>query len=110
MPRFYIDTSVQNRLVCDDAGHEFASLEAARAVAVQALTEMAQETMPDGDTRPVLAIVRGEDGSTLLQASLMLRVTSFVAEAHRDDAPRIPSLSSSVRTPDATLRPILSPN
>ena len=100
MPRFHIDTSAQNRLVRDDAGHEFPNLEAAKTVAVKALTEIAQETMPDGDTRPVFAIVRGEDGSTLLEARLTLRVTSPMpgvqhCEGAPDFRPSVVSLHAS---------------
>ena len=44
---------------------------------------MAREKLPDGDARTFLAIVRGEDGAQLLQANLILKVTSLKPDAVR---------------------------
>ena len=78
MPRFYIDTSDQDHFVRDETGHEFEDVDAAKAAAVDALPDMARDVLPDGDARTFLAIVRGADGRSLLQASLTLNISSLV--------------------------------
>lgn len=78
MPRFYIDTSDQNRFVRDDTGIECVDLEAAKDQAVNALPDMARDALPDGDMRTFLAVVRDAEGRALLQASLTLSITSLV--------------------------------
>lgn len=83
MPRFYIDTSDEDQFVQDDTGYEFADVEDAKRAAVDALPDMAREKLPNGDARAFLAIVRGEDGRSLLQASLTLKVTSLRPTAKR---------------------------
>ena len=83
MPRFYIDTSDQNHFVWDDVGKDYFDLEAAKAEAVSALPDMARDELPDGDARTFLAIVRGENGRALLQASLTLSVTSLIPTEKR---------------------------
>ena len=84
MPRFFIDTSDQDMFVRDERGHECVDVEAAKAAAIDALPDMAREKLPDGDARTFLAVIRGENGQTLLQASLQLQVTSLVPLAERD--------------------------
>ena len=83
MPRFYIDTSDQDCFIRDDSGHDFDDVEAAKAAAVDALPDMARDTLPDGDSRTFLAIVRGSAGEALLQASLTLQVTSLIPNTRR---------------------------
>ena len=83
MPLFFIDTSDQEAFVRDDTGAEFDDVDAAKAAAVDALPDMARDALPDGDARTFLAVVRGTDGSALLQASLTLQVTSMVATKTR---------------------------
>ncbi len=83
MPRFFIDTSDQEHFVRDETGHDFEDVEAAKAAAVDALPDMARDELPDGDARTFLAIVRGQDGGPLLQASLTLQVTFLVPDAER---------------------------
>lgn len=78
MPLFFIDTSDEDRFVRDETGHDFEDVEAAKAAAVDALPDMARDTLPDGDARTFLAVVRGADGGALLQASLTLHVSSMV--------------------------------
>ena len=41
---------------------------------------MARDKLPDGESRTFLAVVRGDGGATLLQASLSLLVTSLVPD------------------------------
>lgn len=83
MQHFFIDTSDQDHFVRDDTGHDFEDVEEAKAAAVDALPDMARDVLPDGDARTFLAIVRGGDGSPLLQASLSLNITSLVPTAER---------------------------
>ena len=83
MPLFFIDTSDEQCFIRDEQGHEFDDVEAAKVAAVDALPDMARDVLPDGDTRQFLAIVRGSDGLSLLQASLTLHVTSLVPNAQR---------------------------
>jgi hypothetical protein len=78
MPRYFIDTSDQRHFVRDDFGGNYRDLEAAKAAAVDVLPDMARDELPDGDSRSFLAIVRSEDGDTLLQASLHLEVTHLL--------------------------------
>ena len=83
MPRYFIDTSDEDQFVQDDTGYEFADVEDAKRAAVAALPDMARERLPDGDARAFLAIVRGQDGKSLLQASLTLKVTSLIPTTER---------------------------
>ena len=75
MPRFYIDTSDQERFVRDLDGLEFADVEAAMNAAADALSDMAHDALPGGEARTFLAIVRDEHGRTLVQATMSFGVT-----------------------------------
>ena len=77
MPTFFIDTFDEDLFVRDEDGCDYADVEVAKQAAVNVLPDMARDTLPDGDSRTFLAIVRGEDGQALLQASLRLQVTSL---------------------------------
>ncbi len=72
MPRYYIDTDDGSLFVSDDEGQEFASVEAARAMAQKALVEMAQRLIPDGEHRTFTASIRDENGTVLYVATLSL--------------------------------------
>ena len=76
MPKFFIDTCDEEHFVRDMTGHTFDDLESAKAAAIEALPGMAADALPDGDARTFLAVVRGEQGDPLLQASLTLDVTA----------------------------------
>ena len=93
MPRFFIDTSDQRRFIRDDVGIVCEDAEAAKTAAVDALPDMARQELPDGDQRMFLAIVRGEDGSALLQCALSLTVTSLVPTPTRQGAVEAPTLA-----------------
>ena len=75
MPRFYIDTSDQERFVRDQEGYEFKDLMAAKNAAVDALPDMARDDLPDGDNRTFSAVVRDDRGETLLQATMSFALT-----------------------------------
>jgi hypothetical protein len=79
MPRFFIDTADEAHFVRDVVGFECDDVEAAKTAAVSALPDMARDELPDGDRRTFLAIVRDAEGRTLVQASLALAVTRFIA-------------------------------
>lgn len=84
MPRFFIDTSDQALFVRHEEGRELSDVEAAKAVAVSVLPDMAREVLPDGDARTFLAIVRDESGGMVLQAALNLHVVSLVPDQASD--------------------------
>ena len=75
MPRFYIDTSDQERFVRDQEGYEFADVQAAKNAAVDALPDMARDELPDGDNRTFTAVVRDDQDRTLVQATMSFSVT-----------------------------------
>ncbi len=75
MPRFYIDTSDQERFLRDEEGFEFMDVEAAKNAAVDALPDMARDELPDGDNRTFIAVVRDDQGQILLQATMSFGVT-----------------------------------
>ena len=74
MPRFFIDTSDQQRFVRDDDGYEFATPEEAGQAAISVLPEMARDALPEASSSAFLALVRDEQGRNVLQASLSLAV------------------------------------
>lgn len=83
MPRYFIDTSDQGLFYSDDEGREYPDLDAAKAAAVSALPDMARDALPDGDTRTFLALVRDQEGDSLIQPTLSLRVTRIGSERER---------------------------
>jgi len=83
MPRYFIDTSDQDVFCRDEEGKEYANLDDARAEAVQVLPDMARDVLPDGDAQIILAIVRDDEGRSVLQAALSFHVTSLIPNAER---------------------------
>jgi len=83
MPRFFVDTSDQEFFVRDEEGLECENLEGARNAAIAVLPDMAREGLPTNNSRTFSAIVRGEDGRTLFQASLHFQFTSLFPEHER---------------------------
>ena len=74
MPRFYIDTSDQQRFIRDEQGYDYATLEEAKEAAINALPEMARDALPDDRANAFLVLVRDEQGRNVLQATLSLAV------------------------------------
>ena len=74
MPRFYIDTSDQNRFVRDEDGIELEDVDAAMNAAADGLADMARDTLPGGEGRTFVAIVRDGDGRTLVQTTMSFGV------------------------------------
>lgn len=74
MPRFYFDTDDGQTSMKDVYGIELANADAARAVALRALPDMAQQTLPDGDQQKMAVCVRNESDVSILEVTLSLEV------------------------------------
>ncbi|WCS28585.1 hypothetical protein LOK46_32285 (plasmid) [Methylobacterium sp. NMS14P] len=72
MPRYYFDTDDGLLPVRDDTGREFAGVRAARDLAQRALREMAQQQIPDGESRVFKISIRDEKAALLYVATLTL--------------------------------------
>jgi len=70
MPRYFFDTDNGDLQVEDDEGIELPDAEAARAIGVAALPDMARDSLPDGDQRTFAVRVRDEHGTVVYSASL----------------------------------------
>ena len=73
MPRYYFRSDDGDRLHLDDVGQHLANPEAARLAALDALPDMARDTIPDGDHRVLIIEVRDEEEDLIYRASLTLR-------------------------------------
>ncbi len=74
VPRFFIDTSDQQRFVRDEEGLVFGDVEAAMNAAAGGLADMAADALPGGESRTFIAIVRDEQGRTLVQTTMSFGV------------------------------------
>ena len=74
VPRFFIDTSDQARFIRDEDGIEFEDVEAAMNAAADGLSDMARDALPGGESRTFIAIVRDEQGRTLVQTTMSFGV------------------------------------
>ncbi len=75
MPRYYFDTDDGNRLRRDVLGLDLDGPETARQSALEALSDMARDALPeDGDKRLMIVRVRDAEGRSVLKASLSLLV------------------------------------
>ena len=83
VPRFFIDTSDQERFVRDETGLEFDDVEAAMNAAAEGLAEMARDALPGGEGRTFIAIVRDAQGRTLVQTTMAFSVVWMPAVARR---------------------------
>ena len=70
MPRYFFETDDDEHSVLDEEGMELADNEAARAMGISALPDMARETMPAGDRRTFTVRVLCED-HTLIYKGIM---------------------------------------
>ncbi len=80
VPRFFIDTSDQERFVRDEDGLEFEDVEAAMNAAVHGLSDMANDAMPGGESRTFMATVRDAQGKTRVQTTMSFGVVWMPAE------------------------------
>jgi hypothetical protein len=72
MTRFYFDVRDGDRLLPDDEGTEFPSLDEARKAALVTLGELVKDA--EGALSDFTIIIRASDGHELIAASLVLRV------------------------------------
>lgn len=72
MPRFFIDTDDGVTPVRDPTGQELASAQDARDLAHRALSDMARQTLPDGECLTFTAEIRDETGTILYVATMSL--------------------------------------
>lgn len=72
MPRFFIDTADGDDVVRDEVGHELPDPKRARIMALDALPDMARDSIPDGDCRTFAVSIRNADGKVIYHASLAL--------------------------------------
>lgn len=75
MPRYYFDTADDDHLVLDKDGQDVADMHEAHFLAIDALPDMARQSLPDGDRKRFRVIVRDEDGERVLEAELCLTTT-----------------------------------
>lgn len=72
MPRYYFDTNDGRSVLIDQVGLELATLEEVRWAALDALPDMARDTLPRHSMNELSVNVRGEDGRLVFAASLVL--------------------------------------
>jgi hypothetical protein len=70
MPRFYFDTSDDERLIVDEDGIDLPGIQAARDEATRALADLAKDILPRATHREIAVIVTDEAGKRLLRAAL----------------------------------------
>lgn len=72
MTHYFIDTDDGNYSVFDEDGHDLPDASAARRLALTALSDMAADTLPNGDRRVLTVRVREADGAPVYAAELAL--------------------------------------
>jgi hypothetical protein len=65
VPRYFLDTRDEDAFVADDVGVELPDLEAAKALAAEALTELARDVVAGVDRRVLTVEVRDGDRAVL---------------------------------------------
>ena len=80
MPRFFFDTYDGDFFAPDNEGQDLEGIEAAKLMAQEALPNMAEDKLPDGDQRVFVVSVRDEAGQVVLRVSLTL-VTEYPSQA-----------------------------
>lgn len=72
MIRYYFDIQDGERHVRDDEGNEFLDFQAARAMAIGVLPNIARDELPDGNRRDFIVDMRDGDGRYVFTATLSL--------------------------------------
>ena len=72
VPRFYFDTHNGNHFDRDTSGQDLPDREAARWKALEALPDMTQDELPNGDFITFYVNVRDEDGRAIYTACMSL--------------------------------------
>ncbi|WGD52398.1 hypothetical protein QA641_00110 [Bradyrhizobium sp. CB1650] len=65
MPRYYFDTSANEKFVSDDVGVEIASFEDVKREASRAIADLAKDVLPGSEVRTLAIQVRDEVGPVL---------------------------------------------
>ncbi len=80
MPRFFFDTYDGEFFAPDNEGQDLEGIEAAKLQAQEALPDMAEDKLPDGDQRVFVVSVRDEAGQVVVRVALTL-VTEYPSQA-----------------------------
>ncbi len=80
MPRFFFDTYDGEFFAPDNEGQDLEGIEAAKLQAQEALPDMAEDKLPDGDQRVFVVSVRDEAGRVVVRVALTL-VTEYPSQA-----------------------------
>ena len=80
MPRFFFDTYDGDFFASDEEGQDLEGIEAAKLMAQEALPDMAEDKLPDGDQRVFVVSVRDEAGQVVVRVALTL-VTEYPSQA-----------------------------
>ena len=80
MPRFFFDTYDGDFFAPDNEGQDLEGIEAAKLQAQEALPDMAEDKLPDGDQRVFVVSVRDEAGQVVVRVALTL-VTEYLSQA-----------------------------
>jgi uncharacterized protein DUF6894 len=80
MPRFFFDTYDGDFFAPDNEGQDLEGIEAAKLQAQEALPDMAEDKLPDGDQRVFVVSVRDEAGQVVVRVALTL-VTEYPSQA-----------------------------
>jgi hypothetical protein len=73
LPRFYFDTFDGDHIAVDSEGIECSSHRMVQDQAIDALPDMARESLPDGPNRTFRVEVRDEAGKIVFRATLELQ-------------------------------------
>lgn len=74
MPWFYFDMREGNRLITDEVGVEFDSLDAAEYEAARAAAEIGRDQLPKGGARDITVEVRDEQGQQVVTVRVSMEV------------------------------------
>lgn len=73
MPRYYFDTSDNEKFVSDDVGVEIASFKDVKHEASRAIVDLAKDVLPGSEVR-TLAIQVRDDAAPILRVSLRFEI------------------------------------
>jgi hypothetical protein len=80
VPRLFFDTYDGDFFAPDQEGQYLEGIEAAKLMAQEALPDMTEDKLPEGDQRVFIVSVRDEAGEVVLRVSLTL-VTEYPSQA-----------------------------
>lgn len=77
MPKYFVDLQDGDVVHEDDEGSDLSSVEDARKEAINTLSLIAKDELPDGEHREFIAIVRDAGGTALYRATLTFHEERF---------------------------------